>query len=117
MTNPLITMRQQAESLAMLLEGGGYVTRLAHNGEMALSIAAKFLPDFALLDIGLPGISGYDVAKCIRQLPGLESIFLIAQTGWARERDRQLSRDAGFDAHLIKPLDLQLLEKILRRNS
>ncbi len=103
----------QAKSLAMLLELDGFEVRVAFDGERALSIAAESLPDFVLLDLGLPGISGHEVARRIRQMTGAEKIVLIAQTGWGRDEDRQQSRAAGFDFHLTKPIDHSLLQKIL----
>jgi CheY-like chemotaxis protein len=103
----------QAKSLSMLLELMGHEVRLAHDGPSALQISTEFLPDVALIDVGLPGMSGYEVARRIREQPELRHIVLIAQTGWGREEDREESRAAGFDHHLPKPIDHQLLEKIL----
>jgi CheY-like chemotaxis protein len=103
----------QAKSLSMLLELMGHEVRLAHDGPSALQISTEFLPDVALIDVGLPGMSGYEVARRIREQPELRHMVLIAQTGWGREEDRQTSREAGFDHHLPKPIDHQLLEKIL----
>ena len=107
-------LEAQAKSLAMLVEMFGFDVRIALTGDEALSIAAEFLPNFALLDIGMPGMDGYEVAKRIREIPAVKNIVVIAQTGWGRDTDRQLSRDARFDFHLTKPLDHELLERILR---
>ena len=78
---------------------------MAHNGLSALTAARTFLPEVVLLDIGLPGMDGYDVARRLRGIPGLESVTLLALTGWGHEQDRQKSREAGFDLHLVKPVD------------
>jgi signal transduction histidine kinase/CheY-like chemotaxis protein len=103
----------QATSMAMLLELMGFEVRTAHDGTAALATAAEFLPEVALIDIGLPDIDGYEVARRMRELPRLQNIILVAQTGWGREEDREESRYAGFDYHLTKPIDHQILEKIL----
>jgi CheY-like chemotaxis protein len=103
----------QAKSLGMLLEMMGHQVRVAYNGLTALEISAEFVPDVALIDVGLPGMDGYELARRIRAQPQLQHTVLIAQTGWGREEDRENSREAGFDHHLSKPIDHQLLEKIL----
>ncbi|HET8579996.1 MAG TPA: response regulator [Nitrospiraceae bacterium] len=103
----------QAKSLGMLLELMGHEVRLAFNGPSALEALPDFQPEVALVDVGLPGMSGYDVARGIREQPQFRFIVLIAQTGWGREEDRERSREAGFDHHLAKPLDHQLLQQIL----
>jgi CheY-like chemotaxis protein len=103
----------QAKSLSMLLELMGHEVRLAHDGPSALQISTEFRPDVALIDVGLPGMSGFEVARRIREQPELRHMMLIAQTGWGREEDREESHEAGFDHHLAKPIDHQLLEKIL----
>jgi CheY-like chemotaxis protein len=103
----------QAKSLSMLLELMGHEVRLAYDGPSALQLAAEFIPDVALIDVGLPGMNGYEIARRIREQPELRHMVLIAQTGWGREEDRETSRQAGFDHHLPKPIDHQLLEKIL----
>jgi two-component system, chemotaxis family, CheB/CheR fusion protein len=107
----------QAKSLSMLLELMGHEVRLAHDGPSALQISTEFRPDIALIDVGLPGMSGFEVARRIREQPELRHMVLIAQTGWGREEDREQSREAGFDHHLAKPIDHQLLEKILAESS
>jgi len=87
--------------------------RIAHDGSGALAALQEFLPDVALIDIGLPEINRYEVARRIRALPQFKDILLIAQTGWGRDTDRERARQAGFDYHLTKPIDHQRLEKIL----
>jgi CheY-like chemotaxis protein len=109
--------RVQAKSLCMLLELMGFEVRMAHDGPSALALAQEFCPEVALIDIGLPRMNGYEVAQRMRQLPQLGDIVLIAQTGWGRDEDRDQSRQAGFNYHLTKPIDHELLEKILHRTA
>jgi CheY-like chemotaxis protein len=89
----------------MLLELAGHEVRVAHLGRAALSIAQAFRPDTAVLDIGMPDLSGYEVAQELRQEPWATKIQLIALTGWGQEDDRRRARAAGFDHHLTKPID------------
>ena len=103
-----------AQTLAMLLEFSGYEVRMAHDGLSAVEAALAWRPDAALLDIGLPGLSGYGVARRIRLEATLQGMVLIALTGYGQETDRQLSREAGFDHHLAKPADFDVLENILK---
>jgi CheY-like chemotaxis protein len=103
----------QAQSLAMLLEIMGHQVRIAHNGDTALQIADEFAPEVGLIDIGLPGMSGYDLARRLRAQPRFRNMLLIAQTGWGRDEDRQSSREAGFDHHMAKPIDHQALFRLL----
>lgn len=105
--------KNQVESIAMLLKILGCEVRAAHDGISALEALKEFVPEFALIDIGLPGIDGFEIARRIRKIDEFKNIVLIAQTGWGREEDRAESRQAGFDYHLVKPLDFQLLERIL----
>jgi CheY-like chemotaxis protein len=101
----------QAQSLAMLLEMMGYQVRTASDAASALTMIAEFAPQVALIDIGLPGLNGYELARQVRGLPELRDITLIAQTGWSADRER--AQDAVFQHHLTKPIDHQRLEKIL----
>ena len=87
--------------------------RTAHDGISALAAAKVYLPDVALLDIGLPGLSGFEVAKQIRQTPTLAHVVLVAVTGYGQDTDRDASRQAGFDHHLVKPARPEQLEAIL----
>ncbi len=91
----------------------GHTVRTAHDGPSALALADAFLPDVALLDIGLPVMDGFEVARRLRANPDLRSTRLVAVTGYGQEQDRQLSTAAGFAAHLVKPLDLQQLRMIV----
>lgn len=100
-----------AESLSLLLKYEGHSTAIANNGLEVLGKLPEFKPDIVLLDIGLPGMNGYDVARAIRSLPGPErTTFLVAITGWGSEEDRRRSTAAGFDEHLTKPVDISMIE-------
>ena len=101
------------ESLSMLLELGGHEVYSASNGVLALESAERHQPDVALLDIGMPKLDGYEVARRIRSQPWGRSITLVALTGWGQESDRKRSCEAGFDWHLVKPLDLEQLSQLL----
>ena len=101
------------DSFAMLLTALGHDVRTAHDGISALAAAKVYLPDVALLDIGLPGLSGFEVAKRIRQDPTLAHVVLVAVTGYGQDTDRDASRQAGFDHHMVKPARLEQLEDIL----
>jgi CheY-like chemotaxis protein len=97
----------------MLLELAGHEVRVAHGGRAALSLAQTFRPDVAVLDIGMPELNGYEVAKELRREPWGSRMCLIALTGWGQDDDRQRAKDAGFDRHLTKPVDTDALEKLL----
>ena len=105
--------RDAAESLAELLQISGHETRLAYDGVEAVEAAAAFRPDVVLLDIGLPKLNGYDAARRIREQPWGKTMVLVALTGWGQEEDRQKSSEAGFDGHLVKPVDHDALMKLL----
>lgn len=105
--------RDSAESLGLLLELLGNEVRVVHDGLTAVRIADEFQPRVVLMDIGLPSLNGYDAARQIRQQPSGAQAVLIAVTGWGQEVDRQCSRDAGFDHHLVKPLDPDTLTTLL----
>jgi PAS domain S-box-containing protein len=102
-----------AETLAMLLEIAGNQTRLAHSGPAALALVSEFRPDLVFLDIGLPEMNGYEVAARVRADPGIEQPVLIALTGWGSEEDRRQAHAAGFDRHLVKPVDSAKLNAVL----
>jgi len=103
------------ESLATLLQLNGHEVYTATNGGTALQCAERQRPEVALLDIGMPVLDGYEVAKRIRQHPWGQRITLVALTGWGQDSDRRRSREAGFDSHLVKPLDLETLTDLLAR--
>ncbi|MEJ7849199.1 MAG: PAS domain S-box protein [Pyrinomonadaceae bacterium] len=102
-----------AESLSMLLQMKGNEVCMAHDGREAVETAAGFLPQVILLDIGLPVLNGYEAAREIRQQPWGKNMILIALTGWGQDEDRQRSKDAGFDSHMVKPVDHVALMKRL----
>jgi PAS domain S-box-containing protein len=102
-----------AEMLAEVLTGRGYDTRVAHDAPTALKVAAEFTPDFALLDIGLPVMNGYELAGHLRKLPGLAGLHLIALTGYGQKEDRRKTHEAGFTQHLVKPVDIDAIEATL----
>ena len=105
--------RDAADSLAMLLDGEGCAVTLAYDGETALALALAQQPQLVLLDIGLPGMDGYAVAQAIRHRSAGAPIRLVALTGYGQPTDRKRSQAAGFDAHLVKPVDLQTLRGLL----
>ena len=102
-----------ATSLSMLLNLSGHDTFTANDGHEAVAEFERIRPDVALLDIGLPGINGFEVARRIRELPFGKDAVLIAVTGWGQEDDRSASRGAGFDAHLVKPVNHEELTRLL----
>jgi signal transduction histidine kinase len=101
------------ESLATLLQLSGHEVYTAANGAMALESAEQHRPEVALLDIGMPKLDGYEVARRIRAQPWGQRITLVALTGWGQDSDRRRSQEAGFDSHLVKPLDLDKLTELL----
>ncbi len=103
-----------ADSLAMLLKMGGHDVRTAYSGPATLLAVRSFNPQVILLDIGMPEMDGYEVARRLRKNAALENMVLVALTGWGQEEDRQRSRDAGFNHHLVKPIEPNLLQKLLR---
>lgn len=102
-----------AHLLGDLLEISGHAIDTVHNGLDAVRKIVETTPDMAILDIGMPGLNGYEVARKIRRTPGLEHIVLVALTGWGGELDRSHSSDAGFDAHLTKPAGLSELNRVI----
>jgi signal transduction histidine kinase/CheY-like chemotaxis protein len=106
--------KDAAETMAMLQELRGHVTKVAHQGAEAVAIAAGFQPEVVLLDIGLPGMDGFEVARRLRSMLETRDAFLVALTGYGTEEDRKLAKVAGFDEHLAKPADLDLLREWFR---
>lgn len=102
-----------ANMFAEVLGIWGHDVQRAYTGPIALEMAAAYRPDVVLLDIGLPGINGYEVARRLRQIPHLEGVTIIALTGYGQDSDRQLAKEAGFDEHLTKPVDLVEVEQLL----
>ncbi|WP_422923883.1 PAS domain S-box protein [Singulisphaera sp. PoT] len=106
--------RDSAVTLARLLKMRGHRVKTAHDGPEALRLLANFRPQLILLDLGLPGMSGYEVAHRIRESTELRGVILTALTGWGQDEDRRRTREAGFDHHLVKPADPHELDRIVR---
>jgi DNA-binding response OmpR family regulator len=102
-----------ARSLAMLLRKWGHETLIAYDGEEAIAMAAHERPDAVLLDIGLPRLNGFDVCRRLREHGSTENALIIALTGWGQAEDRRKSAEAGFDGHLVKPVDHGELMRLL----
>jgi CheY-like chemotaxis protein len=101
------------ESLVLLLRLAGHEVEAAFDGEGAIKCAETFLPEVALVDIGMPNANGYDVARRIREQPWGAGIWLVALTGWGQEADKHRAQEAGFDAHLVKPVPPEALDRLL----
>jgi signal transduction histidine kinase len=102
-----------AMSLAMLLEISGHEVRTANDGLESIDMAAEFRPDIVLMDLGMPKLNGYEAASRIRAQPWGEGMILVAVTGWGQEEDRRRTAEAGFDSHLVKPVDYGAFVKLL----
>lgn len=109
--------KDAATSLAMLLRLKGHEVKTANNGPEAIEMAISFRPDLIFLDIGMPGMDGYEVARRLRQQPGLDAIVLAALTGWGQQEDRRRTAEVGFDYHLVKPLNQSELMSIVSKLS
>ncbi|HTK76001.1 MAG TPA: ATP-binding protein [Gemmataceae bacterium] len=105
--------RDSADSMAMLLQTYGHEVATAYNGEQAVELATSLRPDVALLDIGMPQLDGYETGRRIREHPCCRNVFLIAMTGWGQEEDRRRTDEAGFDHHVVKPVEATELIKLL----
>jgi CheY-like chemotaxis protein len=102
-----------ADSLSILLEMAGNKTFMAHDGVEAVAAIEKHRPDVVLLDIGLPKLDGHEVCRRVRQQPWGRNMVLIALTGWGQDEDRRKSAEAGFNGHLVKPVDYDQLLQLL----
>jgi CheY-like chemotaxis protein len=102
-----------AQSFAMLLSFSGHEVRIAHDGAEALDAVRDFRPDFVFLDIGMPLLSGYEVAEAVRAEPWGRDVKLIAVTGWGQPDDKLRAQSAGFDQHLLKPIDPAEVDRLL----
>jgi PAS domain S-box-containing protein len=102
-----------AESLEVLLRGDGHDVRICHDGHSGVEVACAFRPHIVFLDIGLPGMNGYDTARELRRVPEIAGATLVALTGYAREEDRRVSHEVGIDRHWLKPIDLDSLKELL----
>lgn len=105
-----------AESLAMILQADHHDVRTAHDGEEALAVAAERHPDVIVLDIGMPRLSGYEVARRIRESSWGRKTVLIACTGWGQHEDRRRSEEAGFDHHPVKPVSTAVVLRLVRQS-
>ncbi len=105
--------RDAADSLAMILSLSGHTARTAYDGAAALTLAQEFRPEVAILDIGMPGMDGYALARTLRRADWSKNLSLIALTGWGQDEDKLKARAAGFHAHLTKPVDAQSLQSLL----
>jgi signal transduction histidine kinase/CheY-like chemotaxis protein len=102
-----------ADSLALLLRLQGHEVRVAYDGPAALELAQDHRPEMIFLDIGMPGMDGFEVARRVKQIPGMGCVRLAALTGWGQQEDRRRTAEAGFDHHLVKPAEPDALEKLL----
>jgi CheY-like chemotaxis protein len=107
--------RDGAELLEEVFRALGHTTRLAYDGEDALELAREFRPEIAFLDIGLPVMDGYQLARRMRAAPGLRDVRLVAVTGFGQEADRGRAREAGFDEHMVKPVEIEALRQLMDR--
>jgi CheY-like chemotaxis protein len=107
--------RDAGNSLAMWLRLQGHVVRVTYSGVAALELTKGYAPDVVFLDIGMPGMDGYEVGRRLWQQPGLENVVLAALTGWGQQEDRRRSAEAGFNHHLVKPPEPQAVEEVLSR--
>ena len=102
-----------AESLGLLVELTGHAVRVVHSGPTALTIAQEFQPSIIVLDIGLPDMDGYEIARRLRSNPHFTDVMLVALTGYGQAEDRRRSREVGFDHHLVKPVDPEKFQQLL----
>lgn len=102
-----------AESLAKLIQLLGYETKAVFRGSEAIEEVESFLPDMALIDIGMPDLNGYETVQRIRQKRGSAHIILVAVTGWSRDEDKRRAYESGFDLHIAKPMDEKTLRELL----
>jgi CheY-like chemotaxis protein len=104
-----------ALSLGLMVQAMGYEVRVEHDGLAGLAAAEAIHPRIAFLDIGMPKLNGYELARRLRAIPATAACILIDVTGWGQASDRQRAREAGFDEHIVKPLQLDRLQKLLGR--
>jgi CheY-like chemotaxis protein len=102
-----------AEAMQLLLEGMGHSVTVVHDGAEALAVAMRLRPDVVLLDFGLPGVDGYELARRLRDAPETQAAHLVAVTGYGQQKDRARSLEAGFDMHLVKPVDPAQLREVV----
>ena len=102
-----------ADMLCLVVKMLGNEVRTANDGQEAIGVAEDFQPDVVLMDLGMPRMNGYEAARHIRKQPWGQNMMLIALTGWGQEEDRQRTKEAGFDYHLVKPVSLDALQGLL----
>lgn len=102
------------ETLAMYFEMQGFAVATANDGDEAIASTREWKPDLILMDIGMPRMDGKEAARQIRQLPGGDQIFMVALTGWGQEKDREETAAAGFDLHIVKPVEPSKLKEIIK---
>jgi CheY-like chemotaxis protein len=102
-----------AQSFAMLLSFSGHEVRIVHDGTAALDALRDYRPDVAFLDIGMPGLTGYEVAQAVRAEPWGHEVTLVAVTGWGQPDDKLRAHSAGFDRHMVKPIDPDEVDRLL----
>lgn len=105
--------RESAKTLGQLIELLGHQAHVAFDGAEALALAEQMVPHLVLMDIGMPGMNGYETCQAMKRMPALKDTLMVAQTGWSEKRHNLLSQEAGFAHHLVKPVDLQALERLL----
>jgi CheY-like chemotaxis protein/two-component sensor histidine kinase len=105
--------RDAAASLAMILKMMGHEVWTAHDGEVAVAVAAEYRPRLVLMDLGMPKVDGFEAARRMRAQPWGAELFLVALTGWGTVEDRRRTQDGGFDSHLVKPVDMDILRKLI----
>jgi two-component system, OmpR family, response regulator len=105
-----------AQAMSMLLETLGHDVRMAHDGVSALAVVDGFEPEVVILDIGLPGMDGFELAREMRKRPSTQQCLLLALTGYGGDADRQRAHDAGFDHHLVKPVSFEDIEAVIARS-
>jgi CheY-like chemotaxis protein len=104
-----------ATMLGMFLELCGCEVAIAHDGRAAVELAERFRPRLAVIDLGMPHLNGFDCARELRSRPWCDDVLLVALTGWGQEQDRRRSREAGFDHHLVKPVEPDVISQLLHR--
>jgi len=105
-----------ADSLGLLLQLTGHEVRTAYDGPTALEAARSYRPEVAVVDLGLPRMDGCELARRLRQQPGWDAVLLVALTGYGTDEDRRRTREAGFDNHLVKPVEFEALQRLLTRS-
>jgi CheY-like chemotaxis protein len=109
--------RDGADMLHRLFEADGFTVLTAYDGLEAVEAVSKSQPDIVVMDIGMPGMDGYEAVRRIRQQPGGKDILMIALTGWGQEETKRLAQEAGFDHHMVKPVDFDVLKEFLDQHT